>query len=373
MRPTFAEINLSNLKQNFLNIRKKTKNKSIMAVVKADAYGHGVKTTVETLLSLKNKKPEYFAVAIPDEGIELRKYKVKQPILIFEPFNQNEAPIAFDYNLTATVFTEKHLSILQNSRKKLSSSKKLNIHIKVDTGMNRLGIRFDEAYEFIKKVSKNKNFILDGIYTHFATSDERDKQFANLQLKRFDTLITELNKNRINYGLAHTANSGAILDMPDSYYDMVRPGISLYGYYPSLETTESIPLAPVLSLVSEVASIKTIKKGETVSYGRKFTTDKKTKIISVPIGYADGFNRGLTNKATAIIKGNSYKQVGRVTMDRVMFDVKNDDIRTGDKVILLGKQKKLKIDAWDWGKILNTIPYEIICNISKRVPRVFKY
>lgn len=160
--------------------------------------------------------------------------------------------------------------------------------------------------------------------------------------------------------------------MPDSYFDMVRPGISLYGYYPSEETSESFKLYPVMSLVSRVASIKEILPDETVSYGRLFKATQKTKIISVPIGYADGFVRNLTNKAQAIINGKIYNLVGRVAMDRIMFEINNDNVKVGDKVTLLGKENDLEINAWDWSKILNTIPYEITCNISKRVPRIYK-
>lgn len=369
MRPTYAVINLSILKRNFLNIKKKAGNAKIMAVVKADAYGHGVERVVKSLNSLK-KKPEYYAVAFSEEGVELRKLKVKQPVLIFEPVTANQAGKTLKYNLIPTVFTVDHIKILEKAKDLRKN--KIKIQIKIDTGMHRLGISYLKAFDFIKKLSKNKNFIIDGIYTHFACSDEKDKKFSKLQLKRFTDLLIKLKKNKINYGLAHAANSGAILDIPESYFDIVRPGISLYGYYPSLETSESIPLEPVLSLISQAASVLEIEKGESVSYGRKFISNKKTKIISVPIGYADGFSRNLTNKATAIINGKIYKQVGRVTMDRIMFNINNDKIKTGDKVILLGKSKSgIKITAWDWSVILNTIPYEITCNISKRVPRIY--
>lgn len=160
--------------------------------------------------------------------------------------------------------------------------------------------------------------------------------------------------------------------MPESYFDMVRPGISLYGYYPSLETTESIQIKPVMSLISRIASVKTISKNDAVGYGRTYTAKAKTKIVSVPVGYADGYNRNLSNKAKAIIKGKSYNLIGRVAMDRIMFNVKDDDVRVNDKVILIGRENGLEITAWDWSKILETIPYEITCNISKRVPRIYK-
>ncbi|MGA7721829.1 MAG: alanine racemase [Ignavibacteriaceae bacterium] len=376
MRPTYAEISLNNLKSNFLNIRKKVKNVKIMAVVKADAYGHGVKKVLDVYNSLGDKKPEYYAVAICDEAIELRKYNVKQPVLVFDPFEKNEADAVFSYNIIPTVFENSHLDILLKARNRIkpksTSIKKIKVHVKIDTGMNRLGINSEDALKFIERLNDNDNFIIDGIYTHFATSDEKDKTFAEIQLKRFKTLLKKLKEININYGLAHAANSGAILDMPESYFDMVRPGICLYGYYPSLETSESISIKPVMSLISRITSIKTIKKEETVGYGRTYTARSKTKIVSVPIGYADGYNRNLSNKAKAIINGKFYNLIGRISMDRVIFDVKSDDITIDNKVILIGEENGKRITAWDWSKLLDTIPYEITCNISKRVPRVYR-
>jgi alanine racemase len=365
MRSTHAVINLKNLKENYLNIRKKVKVK-IMPVVKANAYGHGVEKIVAALNSLHNK-PEYFAVALVSEGVELRKHNVEQPILIFEPINKDQVDSILTYNLIPTVFTPQHLEILKTKMKK----DKIKVHIKINTGMNRLGSNFKLAFDFVKKVSEDKSFIIDGIYTHFATSDEKDKSFANLQLKRFKDLLIEFKKNKIDYGLAHAANSGAILDIPDSYLDIVRPGICLYGYYPSDQTTESISIKPVMSIVTKVDSVSSIEKGESVSYGRRFTAGNKINIISVSMGYADGYRRGLTNKAKAIINGKFYNQVGTVTMDRIMFNVENNKIEVSDEVILLGKKGKLKFDAWEWARILDTIPYEITCGISVRVPRLY--
>ncbi|MCX7611711.1 MAG: alanine racemase, partial [Ignavibacterium sp.] len=207
----------------------------------------------------------------------------------------------------------------------------------------------------------------------FATSDIPKDKFAKTQLERFNKIIDKLKSLNIDLGIIHSANSGAILNMPESFFDMVRPGISLYGYKPDLNSDDSIYLKPVMSIISNVANLISIKKGESVSYGRRFTSKTDTQIISVPFGYADGYPRALTNKSKAIIKNKFYNQVGTVTMDRIMFDIGNDKISVGDKVILLGKNKNLKFDAWDWSKILNTIPYEITCNISKRVPRIYKF
>lgn len=373
MHLSYAVVNLSKLKRNFLNIRKMIKNVKIMAVVKADGYGHGIIETARLLNALGRKKPEYFAVAFSDEAIVLRKAGIRQPILIFEPFSKNQVKDLFQYNFIATVFNDEHVRILQEGAKKYNSNKsyKIKVHIKVNTGMNRLGIDYSRTEKFISELADDPHFIIDGIYTHFASSEEKNKSFSKIQVKRFKEVLDMLKVKKIKYGLAHAANSGAILDLPDSYFDMVRPGILLHGYYPSLETSESIKLEPVMSLISRVSSISKIKTGDTVGYGRKYTAKKNTTIISVPVGYADGFNRALSNKARAIIRGKIYKQIGTVAMDRISFEIGNAKINVGDKVILLGKDKNNEITAWDWCKILNTIPYEITCGIRKRIDRVY--
>lgn len=370
MRASKAIINLSNLKRNFSNIRNKVFPSKVMAVVKADAYGHGMIPVVNALNSLDNK-PDYYAVALIDEGIELRKSGVNQPILVFDALANNNLKDYFDFNLIPTVFTTDDIKQLLVARKKYKFKQNICVHIKVDTGMNRLGVNFKEAFDFIKYVSIISEIKIDGIYTHFATSDVFNSGFAKTQLKRFDNLINKLRDSKISTGFIHAANSGAIINMPDSYFDMVRPGISLYGYYPSQKTNESIKLFPVMSIVSQVASVKQINKGDTVSYSRKFKANQQTKIASVSFGYADGYSRKMTNKSRAIINEKIFRQVGVVTMDRIMFDVGNSKINIGDEVILLGESKKHEISGWEWCKILNTIPYEITCNISKRVPRVY--
>lgn len=375
LRSSKAVINITNLKKNFLNLKKKAWNSRVMAVVKADAYGHGVEIVVNALESLGKLKPEYYAVAMADEGVELRKLKIAQPILIFDTVTRDNVHKYFKYKLIPNVFSYSHLRILEDYRKRLNkkdSSLRFPVHIEVETGMNRLGINYNLAYDFIREISLHKQFYVDGIYTHFATSDEMNNRFAAVQLKRFSSLVDKLKTNKVNYGLAHAANSGAVINYPDSYFDIIRPGISLYGYYPSQKTTESVRLYPVMSLETIVGTIKEINPGDTVSYGRRFKAIKPTRIVSLPMGYADGINRNLTNKAQAIINGKLYQQVGTITMDRVMFDVGYDNIKIGDSVILLGNQKKCEITAWDWSNILNTIPYEITCSISKRVPRIVK-
>ncbi|RMD49678.1 MAG: alanine racemase [Ignavibacteria bacterium] len=369
MRKTFAKINLDNLKFNYLQLRKKVGEKKICAVVKADAYGHGMLKCVEKLESLGEKKPDYYGVAMLGEAVELRKSKLtKAKIISFSHFDPEELEDYYKYKVIPSVTAPSQISTLN----RLELKKKLLIHVNIDTGMRRTGLEWKDAVKQIIKLSKIKNVVIDGIYTHFATSDEKDKSYSELQLSRFTSVLAELDSNGINYGTVHAANSGAILDLPESYFDMVRPGISLYGYYPSLETSESVSLKPVLELESEIYEIKNIQKGESVSYGRIYKAPYDMKIASVAIGYADGYNRNLSNRAIGIIKNQLAYQIGRVTMDRIMFDVNDIKAKVGDKIILLGKSKHFKFDAWDWAKILNTIPYEITCAIGKRVPRIYK-
>lgn len=368
MRKTFAVINLKNLKYNYLSLRRKAGNSKVMAVVKADAYGHGMTQCVKALSELGDKKPEYYGVALTEEGVELRKSGlVKEPILTFSPFSFSEISDYVMYDIIPTIGAEKN----QKELKKYFGDTKLKVHVNVDTGMGRLGIKYSDAAKFIKSLSALPNVTIDGIYTHFATSDEKDKAYAHLQLNRFNKVLDELEAMKISSGIVHAANSGAILDMPDSVFDMIRPGISLYGYYPSLETSQSVPLKPVMSLVSEVSTVKKISKGESVSYGRHFIAKKETSVATVPVGYADGIVRNLTNNIYGIIRNKKYPQVGRVTMDRIMFNIGSSNIKPGDKIILIGGSKDEEITAWDWCKVLNTIPYEITCNISKRVAREY--
>jgi len=312
--------------------------------------------------------PEYFAVALIEEAIELRMSKTTdKPILCFAPIDFNQIDDYLNNNIIATINDISQLEILA----KLNLKQSLKVHIKLDSGMGRLGVKYSDLKSFIEKLKTINHIIIDGVYTHFATSDERDKSFAKYQLSIFNNMVKELKDNDIAPSLIHAANSGAILDMPEAYFDAVRPGISLYGYYPSNETTESIELKPVMSLISHISSIKKIIKGESVSYGRLYIADEDTIIASVPIGYADGYNRNLTNKAIAFVGEEVVHQIGRVTMDRIMFEIKNKNIKLGDKITLMGNNGKMKFDANDWSLLLNTIPYEITCNISKRVPRVY--
>ncbi len=261
MHSSQAVIHLSNLKYNLLQIRKKIGQTKFMAVVKADAYGHGAVKVVKYLNTLGKNKPDFYAVSFPSEALELRENGIKSRIIVFDPFEKDNTNICLKYDLIATVFNKRHIDTLKNAFGNSNHKKKIKVHIKVDTGMNRLGINYDQAFSFIKDLSARKEFIIDGIYTHFAESDSKNKNFTYLQLKRFNKLISKLRNEKISFGLLHAANSAAILDLPETYFDLVRCGISLYGYYPSDETSESIKLKPVMSVRSIVTTVKEINKG----------------------------------------------------------------------------------------------------------------
>lgn len=371
MRPTFAEINLSNLIFNYQSIAKKVgPNVLVMPVVKADAYGHGMIKCVEALLRVK-PRPKYFGVALIEEAIEFKKKFPDENVLVFGKIFNEDFKFIKSYRITPTIYDFPTLKNFAEFARE--NNVKLPFHLKIDTGMGRVGIQMNEVEEFSNFIKKEKSIYLEGVYTHFATSDSADKTFANLQLERFNSAI-EIIKSKIrNIKYIHSANSGAILDLPEAYFNMVRPGISLYGYYPSRETSESIPLKPVMSIKTKVAYLKWVNPGTSISYGRIYFTKEKTQIGTLPIGYADGYNRLLSNKGKVIYKGKLYDVVGRVTMDQIMVNFVDEEINLDEEVIVLGSQENVKFDADDISQIINTIPYEVCTSISKRVKRKFVY
>jgi alanine racemase len=368
MRPAYVEIDLSAVAHNITQIKKKIGPAKIMAVIKANAYGHGVGPIARTAL---NNGASYLGVSILEEGFELREQGFTEPILVFGGEIEQYLLDIFDYNLEITLFSERLCSQLTKLAKK--KRKKVKVHVKVDTGMGRVGVVWEKAVSFIEMVSQLEEIDIVGIYTHFATADEKDKTYAHLQLSRFNTVLKTLEEKGINIPLIHAANSGAILDLPKSYFNLVRPGILMYGYYPSDQTTESVSLIPAMTFKSKVSFLKQVPAGTGVSYGQTYKTKAVTKIATIPVGYADGYNRLLSNKAQVVIKGKKYPVVGRVCMDLIMVDLGLDnDIDVGDEVILFGTNNDEEFSVYDICRLVDTIPYEVCCWISQRVPRIYK-
>jgi alanine racemase len=368
MRPTFAEIDLSILNTNLKKIRKKIGlHPLIMAVVKANAYGHGVIPVVQSIM--KNNTAEYFGVALVEEGIELRKENIRYPIHVFTApiLEQLDFFVAFDLEATlCDIRIARRLNAIAKQK-----GKRTAIHIKIDTGMGRIGVPVSEAVNFVESVSQMPNLIVKGIFTHFASSDDSNLSFANEQLKIFRTIVTQLELKGIHIPLVHCANSGAILQMPDSYFDMVRAGIMMYGYTPSRETRTTVGIQPVMSIKTKIGFLKTVPKGTSISYSQRYFTKKKTTIASATVGYADGYFRTLTNKTSVLINGRKFPVVGTICMDQIMIDVGDANITIGDEVVLIGKSKTKNISAWDLSDSIGTIPYEVTCAVSSRVPRKY--
>ncbi|MFQ5864211.1 MAG: alanine racemase [bacterium] len=367
-RPTFVEVNLAAIAHNLREIKKQVAPAEIMAVVKADAYGHGLKEVSKTAIE---NGVCYLGVARLEEGVILRENNFDANILVFGGFFESQIEDFLKFGLELTLYDMYLAKALSEKAKQLGKTAK--VHIKVDTGMGRVGVAWQKAADFVQDVVELNHLEIVGIYTHFANADEKDKSFAHTQLKRFNHALTRLDEKQIEIPLKHAANSGAILDLPESYFDMVRPGVMMYGYYPSLETSETVAIEPSMSIKSRVILIKEVEEGTPISYGLTFRAKQKTKIATVPFGYGDGFNRLLSNKGEVLIQGQRFPVVGRVTMDQIMVEVGAESaVQTGDEVVLLGRQGREEITIHEICKKLNTIPYEVTCWVSERIPKVYK-
>ena len=367
MERTWAEIDVDALKFNIGNIKKLVGDKKVMAVVKADAYGHGYKECSRILLE---NGADSLGVATVSEAKQLRHEGFTVPILILGATFPEEAQDIINFDIIPTVFDYEYAKHLSDVAK--SIGKNVKIHIKIDTGMSRIGLSAEtEAVAEIIKISKLPCVEIDGIFSHFACADEEDREYTKLQLKRFNKVLSELENNGIKIPCVHISNSAGLMMYPEAQFDMVRAGIVLYGYHPSKEVeTEKLSLKPVMTFKTRITQIKEVEAGVGVSYGKTYITDKKTKIATIPVGYADGYLRGLSHKAKVEVGGELFDVIGRICMDQCMIDVTNaNNINVGDEVILFGSGK---ITAEDIARSLNTISYEVLCQVSKRIPRIYK-
>ena len=370
VRPVWAEIDLDNIAFNMKNIKKLVKDKEVIAVIKADAYGHGA---VEVAKVLSENGASRFAVAIITEAIELREHGIKLPIMIlgYTPIEYAEDLIKYD--IEQTVYNLEYAKQLSDIALKMG--KKAKIHIALDTGMGRIGFMpYDNSLEEVLKISALDGIEIVGIFTHFSTADEEDKEYTKYQFDKIQNFIKKLSDKGVNIPLKHVSNSGAIIDLPETYLDAVRAGIILYGYYPSDEVKKkNLSIKPALTLKTKVAHIKKMEKDMYVSYGRTFKTERDSIIATLPIGYADGYSRLLSGKAKVIINGKFANVVGRICMDQCMIDVTDiGEVKVGDEVILLGEENELKFNADDMANLIGTINYDVLCMIKHRVPRVYK-
>ncbi len=363
IRPTHAVIDLTALNHNLHEIRKKIGSAKIMAIVKANAYGHGI---LEVTRQAIRSGVEYIGVGFLEEGIFLRQHDVDIPILVMGGILGYQIKKFVQNDLDVTVSS---LELARHIDAEVSHQK-VRVHLKIDTGMERIGVSHLHAIPFVREVRKLSNLDIVGLYSHFATADEPDDAFAHAQHERYETLVTALAKEGLDIPLKHISNTGAVGHLPEASYDMVRPGIGMYGIPPS-NSAQGWNLRPVLSLHSKVVFIKRVPAQTGISYGHLYRTKEETTIVTVPIGYGDGYSRLLSNRASVLIRGKRYPVVGAVCMDQIMVDVGQDRVSIGDEVVLIGRSDSETITASALAEIIGTIPYEVTCMINARVPRLY--
>jgi alanine racemase len=362
MRPTYLEVNLSQLKYNLEAIRAQVAPAKVMPMVKANAYGHGVNGVAPFI----EPYVDYIGVALVEEAIHLRELGIRKPILVAGATLAEQVPLFAEYDLTLTGSSTELLDVADEVSR--STGSRIKTHLKIDTGMERVGAREYEAESFLLKSSAYRHIIVEGIYTHLANSEFADRTYSNMQIERFQEVLDLYNRHSLPVpSLRHVCNSAGILNLPEAYFDMVRPGVLVYGVYPGEEVDRIIEVKPALTWRSRVAYAKRTQPGRPISYGSLWQAEVETGIVTVPCGYGDGYFRRMTNRAQVLINQKKYPQVGRICMDQFMVNVGDDEIRVGDEVILLGEG----IVAEDLAQWMGTNEYEVMTNISARVPRVY--
>ena len=365
IRATWAEVNLTRLSQNLKAIREHVTPAKVMIVVKANAYGHGLAEVAKHLES----QADYIGVAVLEEGIFLRELGVSAPILVLGGIWGDQVPQYLQHDLSLTASSVERLEQIEEVAGQMGV--KAKVHLKIDTGMERIGVHYYNAHTLQETALACANVEVEGIFSHFANADLVNLTHAHLQVERFNEVLRFYEKHSLPMPIRHMANSAAILQLPESIFDMVRPGIMLYGIYPSPEVKRSVMVQPVLAWKSRVVYFKVIRPGHPVSYGSTWQSDHPTRIVTIPVGYGDGYFRNLSNKTQVIIRGKRYPQVGRVCMDQIMVNIETDSAFNGDEVTLIGESGKQAITVQDLADWAGTIPYEILTNINTRVPRVY--
>jgi len=365
-RPTHCAIDHAALCWNLQQIRAKVGARvRILSMVKANAYGHGAAAAAKTLLAAGGDE---LGVATVDEGIELRQSGIGAPILVVAGVYADQLEQFFAHSLTPVIYDLSSLTELEAAVKKRGTT--LNVHLKIDTGMGRLGLRASEIESWLPQLNALRAIKIDGVFSHFSTAESVDGDYTRNQLETFTGVVTRLRATGMT-ALFHFANSAATITQPAAYFDMVRPGIMLYGAYPSPAMAQQIALKPVLSWLTKIIQLKKVPAGTSISYGQTFITKRESLIATLPVGYADGYLRVLSNRAEALVRGQRAPVAGRVCMDLTMLDVTDiREVQQGDEVVLLGRQDRAEISADEMAVWANTISYEIFTSIGARVPRI---
>lgn len=366
LRPTVAEVDFGALQHNFQGVRRLSGDAKVLATVKANAYGHGLIPVAQKLLEFGAYG---LGVAFLEEGIALRRAGITAPILVLGGIIGNQIEYFFKWDLMITASSVWKLQQIEETAAQLN--KRAQVHLKIDTGMERIGVHYYNADQLFDAAQGCLHCDIEGVFSHFAASHAHDETFTKLQLQRFEEALEYFPRHALPTPLRHFANSGAILQHPDTIFDMVRPGIMLYGVYPDAECQKSVPLRPVLSLKSRVVYFKVVPEGAPVGYDGSFVAPEQTRVVTIPVGYGDGYRRGLSNKSQVLIHGKRYPVIGRVSMDQTMVNIYNDSAYNDDEVVLIGAQGSERITCEELADMLDTSPYEILTGINTRVPRKY--
>ena len=366
MRPTRVEVDLNRLTANYKAIEAAVSPAALMPILKANAYGHGLIPIADHLQAIGAQQ---VGVAYLEEALLLREAGFERDILVMGGLAGNQIPHFIDADLIITASSIDKL--LQIDRVATAMQRRARVHLKIDTGMGRIGTQYYSAGELFAALAETRSVDVEGVYSHFACADEADLTSARTQIERFEEALQFFPEHGLPTPKRHMANSGAILSLPEARYEMVRPGILLYGVYPSRDAPRTIAVEPALSWISRVAYFKVIKPGHSLSYGSTWTASEETRIVTVPTGYGDGYFRLLSNRGEVSIHGRRYPIRGRVCMDQFMVDIGWDSAFNGNDVVLIGGEGEGRVSVEDVAGWAETIPYEVLTNINTRVPRLY--
>ncbi|MBK8904707.1 MAG: alanine racemase [Anaerolineaceae bacterium] len=367
VRPTYIEVNLTRLTENYRAIERAVAPAKMMPILKANAYGHGLVEVARHVVSLG---AAYLGVAFLEEGILLREMGISAPILVLGGIIGNQVPLFLKHDLTLTASSIEKLTQINEAAAEMGV--RARVHLKIDTGMERIGVHYYNADSLLEAALNCEHCLVEGIYSHFANADTAVLQSAQIQLDRFNQVLSFYEQRGLPLPpLRHMANSGAILQLPGSHFDMVRAGILLYGVYPSDEVAKTIAARPVLSWKSRVVYFKVVLPDHPVSYGSTWQSDHMVRVVTVPVGYGDGYFRRMSGQAQVIIRGKRYPVIGRICMDQLMVNLEWDSAYNNDEVTLLGESDGQIIRCEELAEWAGTIPYEILTNINTRVSRIY--
>lgn len=366
LRPTYATVSLSRLRDNLAAVKAHVGASKVMAILKANAYGHGLEAVARCLAP----QADAFGVALVEEGKALRALGISNPILVMGGIWTRQIPLFLEHELSFTVPSLARLADIEGAA--AAHGCKARVHLKIDTGMERIGIHHYSAAPLLEAAARSKHVEVEGIYSHFANADAEDLAPTRLQLERFHEVLRFYESRSLPSPLRHIANSAALLRLGDTHLDMVRPGILLYGVYPFQAAARAIEVKPALSWRSRVVYFKVLEPGNPVSYGSTWKSDHRVRLVTVPVGYGDGYFRALSNRASVVLRGRRHPQVGRVCMDQMMVNIEWTEAWNGDDVVLIGEQDGASVRVEELAEWAGTIPWEILAAISDRVPRIYE-